>query len=194
MPHIDHPYELPEGLPRPTDDGACNHLPGMHLPSIPLVSTMRNLVDLSSLPGRTVVYCYSLTGRPDEGLPQGWDEIPGARGCTPQSCAFRDHHAELRSLGARVFGLSTQSTEYQREAAERLHLPFELLSDSGLAFAEALELPTFEAEGMILIKRLTLVIDEGRIEKVFYPVFPPDENAKEVVEWLSRNVREGTRR
>src|SRR5919199_3247276 len=194
MPHIDHPYELPEGLPRPTDDGACNHLSGMHLPSIPLVSTMRNLVDLSSLPGKTVVYCYPRTGRPDEELPRGWDEIPGARGCTPQSCAFRDQHAELRSLGARVFGLSTQSTEYQREAAERLRLPFALLSDEKLAFARALGLPTFEVEGMTLIKRLTLVIDEGRIEKVFYPVFPPNENAKEVAEWLSQNVREGMER
>lgn len=143
-------------------------------------------MDLSALAGTTVVYCYPRTGRPDEDLPQGWDGIPGARGCTPQSCAFRDHHAELRALRARVFGLSTQSTGYQREAAERLHLPFALLSDEGLEFAGALDLPTFHAAGMTLIKRLTLVVEDGRIEKVFYPVFPPGENAQRVVEWLSK--------
>jgi peroxiredoxin len=180
--------ELPEGIPPPTDDGACDHLPGTRLPPVALPSTVGEHVDLSGLPGRTVVYCYPRTGRPDEDLPQGWDGIPGARGCTPQSCAFRDHHAELRALGARVFGLSTQSTEYQREAAGRLHLPFDLLSDEGLAFAGALGLPSFEVEGMTLIKRLTLVIDDGRIKKVFYPVFPPDENAQEVIGWLRRET------
>ena len=179
-------YELPEGIPVPTDDGACDHLPEMKLPPIALLSTSGEPVDLSSLLGRTVVYCYPRTGRPDEDLPQGWDEIPGARGCTPQSCAFRDHHAELRALGTKVFGLSTQGTEYHREAVERLHLPFELLSDESLAFTKALGLPTFEVEGMVLIKRLTLVIRDGHIERVFYPVFPPDKNAEEVVEWLSR--------
>ena len=145
-------------------------------------------MDLSKLPGRTVVYCYPRTGRPDQDMPRGWDEIPGARGCTPQSCSFRDHYGELRALGARVFGLSTQNTEYQREAAGRLHLPFELLSDERLEFAGALALPTFEADSMILLKRLTLVIEDGRIEKVFYPVFPPDKNAEEVIGWLSRNA------
>jgi peroxiredoxin len=130
-----------------------------------------------------------MTGRPDRSLPAGWDEIPGARGCTPQSCSFRDHHAELRVLGASVFGLSTQDTDYQREAATRLHLPFALLSDSDLAFAGALDLPTFEVEGMVLLKRLTLIIDEGWIEKVFYPVFPPDRSAEEVVEWLENLER-----
>jgi peroxiredoxin len=188
MPRADNLHELPESLPVPTDDGACDHLPGMWLPPVALPSTAGERVDLSGLPGRTVVYCYPRTGRPDEDLPQGWDGIPGARGCTPQSCAFRDHHAELRALGARVFGLSTQSTEYQREAAGRLHLPFDLLSDEGLAFVGALGLPSFEVEGMTLIKRLTLVIDDGRIEKVFYPVFPPDENAQEVVGWLRRGT------
>lgn len=191
-PRTDSLYELPEDIPEPTDDGACDHLPKMRIPSVPLMSTAGEPVDLSALSGRTVVYCYPRTGRPEEELPEGWDEIPGARGCTPQSCAFRDHHEELRALGARVFGLSTQNTGYQREAAERLRLPFALLSDERLAFARALELPTFEVEGMPLIKRLTLVIDEGRIEKVFYPVFPPNENAKEVAEWLSRNVHEET--
>lgn len=188
MPHSDDLYQLPEGLPVPTDDGACDHLPGLWLPSVPLPSTAGNLVDLSELPGRTVVYCYPRTGKPSEDPPQGWDEIPGARGCTPQSCAFRDHHADLRALGAWVFGLSTQDTGYQREAVKRLHLPFELLSDENLAFARALRLPTFDVEGATLIKRLTLIINNGQIEKVFYPVFPPGENAEEVVRWLSREA------
>ncbi len=188
MPHSDDLYQLPEGLPVPTDDGACDHLPGIRLPSVPLPSTAGNLVDLSELPGRTVVYCYPRTGKPSEDPPQGWDEIPGARGCTPQSCAFRDHHADLRALGARVFGLSTQDTDYQREAVKRLHLPFELLSDENLAFARPLRLPTFEVEGATLIKRLTLIINNGQVEKVFYPVFPPGENAEEVVRWLSREA------
>ena len=181
-------YEVPEGLPAPVDDGACDHLPGMRLPSVTLGSTAGDPVDLSALAGTTVVYCYPLTGRPDLALPEGWDEIPGARGCTPQSCAFRDHHAELQALGARVFGLSTQATGYQREAAERLHLPFALLSDESLEFAGALNLPTFQADGKTLIKRLTLVIEGGRIETVFYPVFPPGKNAEEVLEWLSERI------
>ena len=181
--------ELPDGLPVPEDDGASDHLPGMLLPSISLPSTSGGPVDLSVLPGRTVVYCYPMTGRPDRDLPEGWDDIPGARGCTPQSCGFRDHHAQIRGLGARVFGLSSQDTGYQREAGERLGLPFELLSDEGLSFAGALSLPTFEADGTTLIKRLTLVVDDGRIEKVFYPVFPPGENAGEVALWLSRHPR-----
>ena len=184
MASAQNPYELPNDLPVPEDDGAADHLPGTRFPSVPLASTSGEIVDLSALPGRTVVYCYPMTGRPDRSLPAGWDEIPGARGCTPQTCSFRDHHAELRSLGASVFGSSTQDTEYQREAATRLHLPFALLSDSDLALAGALGLPTFEVDGMVLLKRLTLVIDEGWIEKVFYPVFPPDRSAEEVVEWL----------
>ncbi len=186
MADTEKAYDLPQGILAPTDDGAADHLPGMRLPSVPLSSTSGGTVDLSALSESTVVYCYPMTGRPDRDLPQGWDEIPGARGCTPQSCSFRDHHAELRELGARVFGLSTQSTGYQREAVARLHLPFELLSDEDLAFAGALSLPTFEADGMILIKRLTLVLEDGRIEKVFYPVFPPGKNADEVLAWLRR--------
>jgi peroxiredoxin len=184
MASAQNPYELPNDLPVPEDDGAADHLPGMRLPPISLASTSGAVVDLTALPGRTVVYCYPMTGKPDRSLPAGWDEIPGARGCTPQSCSFRDHHAELRALGASVFGLSTQDTDYQSEAATRLHLPFALLSDADLAFAGALGMPTFEVEGMVLLKRLTLVIDEGWIEKVFYPVFPPDRSAEEVVEWL----------
>ena len=189
MASAQNPYELPNDLPVPEDDGAADHLPGMRLPPISLASTSGAVVDLTALPGRTVVYCYPMTGRPDRSLPAGWDEIPGARGCTPQSCSFRDHHAELRALGASVFGLSTQDTDYQSEAATRLHLPFALLSDSDLAFAGALDLPTFEVEGMVLLKRLTLIIDEGWIEKVFYPVFPPDRSAEEVVEWLENLER-----
>jgi peroxiredoxin len=157
----------------------------MRLPPVSLASTSGERIDLSTLAGTTVVYCYALTGRPDRDLPGGWDEIPGARGCTPQSCAFRDHHAELRGLGARVFGLSTQTTMYQSEAATRLHLPFALLSDDNLEFVGTLDLPTFEAEGMTLVKRLTLIIEDGEILKVFYPVFPPGRNAEEVIRWLS---------
>lgn len=188
MSSTDNFQELPQDLPVPEDDGACDHLPEMEVPSVPLTSTAGALVDLSGLSGRTIVYCYPRTGRPDQELPTGWNGIPGARGCTPQSCAFRDHHEELRSLGSRVFGLSTQDTAYQQEVAGRLRLPFELLSDEALAFANALGLPTFEVDGMTLIKRLTLVIDEGRISKVFYPVFPPDSSAEEVIEWLSRTA------
>jgi peroxiredoxin len=183
----DNIYELPKDLPVPVDDGGCDHLAGIRLPSISLRSTSGRLVELAALRGRTVLYCYPRTGRPDREPPQGWNEIPGARGCTPQSCAFRDHHRELQSLGAQVFGLSAQSTEDQKEAAERLHLPFELLSDSELKFATALRLPTFPVASLTLLKRLTLVLRDGRIEKVFYPVFPPDKNAAEVIEWLSAN-------
>ena len=192
MPRTDDLHTLPPGLPIPVDDGACDHLPGMQLPPVPLRATTGEFVDLAALPGRTVVYCYPRTGEPDKDPPPGWNEIPGARGCTPQSCAYRDHHAELAALGARVFGLSTQDPAYQREAAERLRLPFPLLSDSELRFARALGLPTFEVVGgdgamMTLIKRLTLIVDAGRIEHVFYPVFPPDADAGRVVGWLTRH-------
>jgi peroxiredoxin len=188
MPRADDLHALPKDLPVPVDDGACDHLPGRRIPPVPLASTAGRPVDLSGLPGRTVVYCYPRTGRPDADPPPGWNAIPGARGCTPQSCAFRDHHQELRALGAAVFGLSTQDTAYQREAAERLHLPFELLSDARLELARALRLPTFQVAGMTLIKRLTLVVADGVIEKVFYPVFPPDANAGAVIAWLARGT------
>jgi peroxiredoxin len=180
--------DLPPDLPRPTDDGACDHLPGLLVPSIRLPSTAGRLVDLGALfAPRTVVYCYPRTGRPGEALPDGWDMIPGARGCTPQACAFRDHHRELADLGAEVYGLSTQTTDYQREMAERLHLPFEVLSDAGFVLVEALRLPTFEVDGMRLLKRLTLIIRDQRIEHVFYPVFPPNESAEQVIDWLERH-------
>ncbi|SRR5258706_10526777 len=187
MPRSDNIYELPKDLPVPVDDGACDHLPGMQVASVRLESTAGRVVDLAALPGRTVVYCYPRTGRPDVELPAGWNEIPGARGCTPESCAFRDYFGELEALGAGVFGLSTQESDYQREAVKRLHLPFELLSDSDLAFARALRLPTFQIASMTLIKRLTLILRDARVEKVFYPVFPPDRNAGEVAAWLARN-------
>ena len=174
--------ELPKDLPVPVDDGACNHLLGRSLPLIALFSTQGRWVNLSAIAGYVVVYCYPMTGQPNIPLPNGWDEIPGARGCTPQSCAFRDHHQELGELGTQVFGLSTQSTEYQKEAIERLHLPFELLSDCDLSFANALKLPTFKIGGQRLIKRVTLIA--GKIVKVFYPVFPPDSNANKVIDWL----------
>jgi peroxiredoxin len=183
----DNLFQIPENLPIPLDDGACDHLAGMQLPSVPLPATSGVVVDLARLPGTTVVYCYPRTGRPDVGVPAGWDQIPGARGCTPQSCAFRDHYQELQLLGADLYGLSTQTTDYQREAIERLHLPFSLLSDAALAFTTMLRLPTFEFDGETLIKRLTLIIHEGRIQHVFYPVFPPDQNATAVITWLSQH-------
>jgi peroxiredoxin len=179
--------ELPSDLPAPVDDGACDHLPGLAMPALRLASTAGRLVDLAALSApRTVIYCYPRTGRPGQPLPDGWDMIPGARGCTPQTCAFRDHHRELAELRAEVYGLSTQTTEYQREMALRLHVPFEVLSDDRLVFADALRLPTFEAGGMRLIKRLTLIVRDQRIEQVFYPVFPPDRSADQVVSWLRR--------
>jgi len=183
---------LPPNLPAPEDDGAAAHLVGTALPPLSLPATDGTRVRLADLDGRSVVYCYPMTGAPDNPPPDGWDLIPGARGCTPQSCSFRDHHAELRALGARVFGLSTQPTGYQQEAAQRLHLPFPLLSDSDLDFAGALALPTLVIESLpesvgppTLLKRLTMVVGSGRIEHVFYPVFPPDRNAAEVIAWLS---------
>ena len=180
-------YKLPEGLPIPEDDGACSHLTGTILTSVVLPSTSGRDIDLSKLTGRTVVYCYPLTGSPNYQLPDEWDQIPGARGCTPQSCAFRDQYVDISKFVSNLFGLSTQDSDYQRDAVARLHLPFELLSDNSLFFAHSLNLPTFEIESKILIKRLTLIINNGKIEKVFYPVFPPDRNAEQVLQWLSDN-------
>lgn len=177
--------ELPPDLPVPVDDGAAAHLPGMRMPNIRLPSTSGRLVDVGAPgPGRTVLYLYPRTGRPDRGVPVGWDSIPGARGCTPESCGFRDHFAELTTLGAGVFGVSTQDTDYQREAVQRLALPFELLSDSQLELTRAMRLPTFQFEGETLLKRLTLIVADGQIGHVFYPVFPPDRHAEEVVRYL----------
>jgi peroxiredoxin len=188
MARTDNLYQLPAGLPEPQDDGACAHLTGMRVPSVALPSTGGGSVDLSALQGWTVVYIYPRTGKPDEAPPAGWDAIPGARGCTPQTCGYRDHYDELLDLGVdQLFGLSTQDTAYQQELVERLYLPFRILSDEKLELQRALNLPTFEVEGMTLIKRLTLVIHDGVIEHVFYPVFPPDASADEVIDWLKRH-------
>ena len=177
-------------LPEPEDDGTAAHLEGMTLPSVPLKATDGCELTLATLRGLSVIYIYPMTSRPDTPPPDDWDEIPGARGCTPQSCAFRDHFAELRKLGVKhLLGLSTQTSEYQAEAAERLHLPFPLLSDSDLAFARAMKLPTFDVAGMTLLKRLTMIVRDGTVIRVFYPVFPPDRSAEDVLDWLRSDFR-----
>jgi peroxiredoxin len=177
-------YRLPENLPVPVDDGACDHLLGVAVPELVLDSS-HGPIDLAELgAGRAVLYVYPRTGRPDRPTPEGWNEIPGARGCTPQSCAFRDHAAELRELGLGIAGLSAQSLEEQLEFAERELMPFPIVADPERRFGKALGLPTFEFEGATLYRRVTLVFEAGRIAKVFYPVFPPDRNAEEVLTWL----------
>jgi peroxiredoxin len=187
-PGTHDPTRLPPGIPAPQDDGGARHLTGMTFPDISLAATNGAAVNLSKLPGRAVLYVYPRTGVPGVDAPPGWDEIPGARGCTPQSCGFRDHFADLKALGvAHLYGLSTQDSAYQREAVERLHLPFAILSDADLKLGRAMKLPTFTTSGMTLFKRMALVIDNGLIVKVFYPVFPPDKNAAEVVAWLRAN-------
>ncbi len=178
------PTVLPAGLPIPADDGAADHLEGRELPALRLETTAGELDLAEAAAGLLVLYVYPRTGRPDQFPPEGWDETPGARGCTPQSCGFRDHGTELKELGATVVGLSAQPLEEQREAAERLGLPHAVAADPELRLAGALDLPTFEFEGARLLKRLALVAQGGRIVKVFYPVFPPDENAAEVAAWL----------
>jgi peroxiredoxin len=187
---VHNPLVLPDNLPVPQDDGAARHLAGLRLPDLALTATDGTQVNLSKLKGRTVVYVYPRTGRPGVPAPDGWDAIPGARGCTPQSCGFRDHFAELKRLGvAQLYGLSTQDSKYQREAVERLHLPFAILSDEDLKLTRALRLPTFSVQGMTLIKRMALVVDGGVITHVFYPVFPPDKSAETVVAWLAAAQR-----
>lgn len=182
---MSQPFPLPPDLPVPVDDGAADHLVGQVVPPIALASTADRSVVLSELRGRTVVYAYPRTSVPGEPLPPGWDEIPGARGCTPETCGFRDHHAKLLDAGAAaVFGLSTQPTDYQQELATRLNLPFEILSDASFAFTDALGLPTFETSRMRLLRRLTLIVRNGVVEQVFYPVFPPDTHAAAVLDWL----------
>jgi peroxiredoxin len=177
--------QLPADLPVPEDDGAAAHLTGAVMPSITLPATSGEPVDLSRIGPRAIVYVYPMTGKPGVPLVEGWDQIPGARGCTPESMGFRDHYEELTGLGAQVFGLSVQDTAEQAEAASRLKLPFPLLSDSGLVLAGRLRLPTFTAaDGVVRYKRLTLVLNQGRIEHVFYPVFPPNQHAAEVLGWL----------
>ncbi len=177
--------ELPINLPIPEDDGAVSHLVGMRLPSVKLISTSGETITLAELMGLVVIYAYPRTGEPGRPLPTDWESIPGAVGCTLESCGFRDHFNELVNLGASVFGLSTQPTEIQIEARERLHLPFDLLSDHALEFIRSMDLPTISPDGITMIKRLTLICNQGMIEHVFYPIFPPDEHADAVVKWLS---------
>jgi len=179
-------------IPAPLDDGAAKHLVGTTIPPVALSATDGSQVTLSSLPGRVVLFAYPRTGEPGKvSLVDDWDMIPGARGCTPQTCAFRDLHKDLTDAGAQhVFGLSTQDNAYQREMAERLHVPFRILSDSDLAMTRALKLPSMDVAGMTLIKRLALIIDDAKITHVFYPVFPPDRNAGDVLAWLRANPRQ----
>lgn len=175
-------------VPAPLDDGAARHLVGQDVPSCHLIGNDGSTVDLALLRGRTVIYAFPRTGRPDVPSLEGWDMIPGAKGCTPQTCGFRDHFSDLTQHGVNsVFGLSTQDSDYQQEAALRLNLPFLLLSDNQLMFAKAMRLPTFEVNCTTLLKRLTMIIHNGRVEHVFYPVFPPDKNAIMVTEWLVAN-------
>lgn len=194
MPENNYSNELPDDLPEPVDDGAANHLVSKSVPSVTLNATDGTTVDLSDITGCIVVYCFPKMGRSaNEKDPDGWSQIPGAYGCTQESCSFRDHYQELRGLGvSEVFGLSLQSIDHQREARNRVHLPFELLSDVAHEFTSQLQLPTFEVEGETYHKRLTLVVVDGYIEHVFYPVFPPDEHADEVIEWLEQQYNSKT--
>ena len=184
MPRADDIHTIPDDLPIPEDDGAADHLLNAAVPAIALTATNGEEVRLDDREGRTVLFCYPRTGRPDEELPPGWNAIPGARGCTPEACGFRDTYGQFTDLGVRVLALSTQDSAYQREMAERLHLPFPVLSDERLELTRELGLPTIETIGWTLHKRLTLVIDDGTIRHVFYPVFPPDGHAAEVLDWL----------
>jgi peroxiredoxin len=176
--------ELPADLPIPQDDGATDHLKGMKLPNVTLRATNGQTFDLGNIKQRLVIYCYPMTGQPNIALPDGWDQIPGARGCTPQSCSYRDHYQELQYRGAQVMGLSVQTTEYQKEMADRLHLPFPVLSDKNYEFQKALNIPTFVTAGMTLLKRVTLIANNGVIEAVHYPIFPSDSDALWVLEYL----------
>ncbi|XDZ64796.1 peroxiredoxin [Alphaproteobacteria bacterium LSUCC0684] len=179
-------YEkLPENLPVPEDDGACDHLMGVNLPDIELPSTRGGMVNPARVAGKVVIFCYPMTGKPGVALPEGWDDIPGARGCTPQNCAFRDSSAEIRELGAEIFGLSTQDRDYQQEMAERLHLPFPVLSDIEMEFSSALRLPLFSVDGMDLLKRVTIIAGNGVIEAVHYPVFPSNSDPA----WVLKHLR-----
>ena len=176
--------QLPINLPIPQDDGSTNHLKGMKLPNVSLNATNGKAVNFGDKKGKLVIYCYPMTGQPNVALPDGWDQIPGARGCTPQSCSFRDHYQELQALGAEVIGLSVQTTEYQKEMADRLHLPFPVVCDVNYEFQKALNMPTFVAAGMTLLKRVTLITNNGVIEAVHYPIFPSDSDPAWVIDYL----------
>ena len=175
-------------IPAPKTDVSLDHLNNYQIPEIKLQSTKGEFVNVGKLSGLSIIYIYPMTGQPNVALPKDWDEIPGARGCTPQSCSFRDNFSELKKLNVKnIFGLSSQTTDYQKELATRLHLPYAILSDEKLAFANALKLPTFKVDNMSLIKRITLILDDNKITKYFYPVFPPDENVNQVIAWLKNN-------
>ncbi len=180
-------YAIPPGLPIPQDDGSTDHLKGLRLPTVSLKATDGSTVSFGNISNRWVIYCYPMTGQPNIALPDGWDQIPGARGCTPQSCSFRDHYQELQALGAEVVGLSVQTTEYQKEMVDRLHLPFPVVSDSDYQFQKALKMPTFIAGGMRLLKRVTLIANHGVIEAVHYPIFPSDSDPGWVIDYLKRH-------
>lgn len=180
-------FSIPVDLPIPVDDGACEHLENMRIPNVSLWSTDDQEINLSSLSGWNVIFCYPMTGRPGVSIPEGWVQIPGAAGCTPQACSYRDNHTELKRNGVAVYGLSTQTSAAQKEASNRLGLPYPLLSDANHSFSSALKLPLLEVGGSKLIKRLTLILKDGVIKKCFYPVFPPDKNVVEVIAWLSEN-------
>ena len=178
-------FDLPKDLPIPQDDGACHHLVGMSLPKVELSSTNDRLVNLTlEAQNPTILFFYPRTGEPSKPAPADWDLIPGARGCTPQSCGFRDIYCEFQKSGFKIYGISSQSTEYQKEFVIRNHIPFEILSDYHFVLVENLKLPTFKYDGMRLIKRLALILNKGKIEKVFYPVFPPNKNAETVLNWI----------
>ena len=179
--------KTPADLPVPVDDGAANHLVGMTLPNLSLLATNGKQMDVGSLKDFLVIYCYPMTGQPNVALPDGWDQIPGARGCTPQSCSFRDHYQELKALKAEVVGLSVQTTDYQKEMAERLHLPFQVVSDVDFKLQKSLNLPTFVAAGMTLLKRLTIIAKDGKIVSVHYPIFPSDSDPPWGIDYLEKN-------
>ena len=186
-------YEIPPGLPIPQDDGSTDHLKGLRLPNVSLKATNGTTINFGDIYSRLIIYCYPMTGQPNVALPDGWDQIPGARGCTPQSCSFRDHYQELQALGAEVVGLSVQTTEYQKEMVDRLHLPFPVVSDSDYKFQKALNMPTFIAAGMTLLKRVTLIANHGVIEAVHYPIFPSDSDPGWVIDHLTRHQNQPLR-
>lgn len=179
--------QLPTDLPIPQDDGAAAHLKGMQIPDISLYATTGKKLNPGDIQGRLAIYCYPMTGQPNVALPEGWDQIPGARGCKPQSCSFRDHYQELKSLGVQVIGLSVQSHQYQLEMVDRLHLPFPVLSDEDYQFQQALHLPIFTVAGMTLLKRITLIANDGVIEAVHYPIFPSDSDPAWVINMMQCN-------
>jgi len=179
--------QLPADLPIPQDDGSTNHLRGMRLPNVSLAATNGKTINLGDIKAKLVIYCYPMTGQPNVALPDGWDQIPGARGCTPQSCSFRDHYQELQALGAEVIGLSVKTSEYQKEMADSLHLPFHVVSDANYQFQKALNMPTFATAGMTLLKRVTLIANNGVIEAVHYPIFPSDSDPAWVIDYLKHH-------